>query len=78
MEQNRLNIQVTKPPTVIFTNGGNSFVQEMNIGDKGQAEVEFEVVGTRLEADEYDNEIIKYTLKIVKTSKFDPLKKRLK
>lgn len=76
MESNRLNIVREKSPTVIFQNR-NAFTSTLAVQDKGQLDVELEVVGSSLEMDDNGNEIVRYTLKVIKASKFDPKLARL-
>lgn len=87
MEASRLNIAREKPPTMVLINKANGFANglvgsipldiEFDVGDKGQLDVELEVVGQRFEMDENDNEIIKYVLRVVKASKLDATKVRI-
>ncbi len=72
MEANRINITKEKSPTVIFTNRGNPFTSDIEVGGKGQLSAELEVVGQSLSMDDNGNEVMKYTLAVVKAETFKP------
>ncbi len=76
MEASRLNIAREKSPTVIFTNKGNPFTVDMIVGDKGQLDVEFEVVGKTILPDDNGNDIMRYTLRVIKATELEPRKSR--
>jgi len=69
MEANRLNIVKEKDPTLILVNMDNPMAQEIEVGDKGHLKVTLEVIKQVLEPDENGNEIMKYTLKVIESSR---------
>lgn len=74
MEASRLNIVREKSPTLIFKN--NALSKELLIGRKQQLDVDLEIVGQALEMDEQGNEVMRYTLKVVKASLLNVTKAR--
>ncbi len=67
MEASRLGIIKERAPTVVLPN----YLFFSDINEKGQAEVELEVVGQKVEDDENGNEVIKYVLEIVSINKIN-------
>lgn len=76
MEASRLNIMMEKSPTVIFTNRGQAFLTDIKVKQKGQLEVDVEVLGQRLDMDENGNEVMKYTLGIIKAKPLNIMRAR--
>lgn len=76
MESNRLNIVREKSPRLVFKNQGNSFTTDTVINSKGQLDVDLEIIATALEMDENDNEVIRYTLRVIKTKEIHQKKTR--
>lgn len=65
MENNRAGINKEAAPKVTLEN----YLFFSEVGDRGLADVEFEVIGHKLVEDEQGNEIMKYVVQIISINK---------
>lgn len=67
MEASRLNIRREKAPTIVLQN----YMFFSEVGEKGSADVELEIVGQKIEPDGEGNEVIKYVIEVVSIKKIN-------
>lgn len=75
MEANRVNINRERSPRIIFSNRNHSFTGLLKVSEKCQLDVQLEIVKQSLQMDEQGNEVMRYTLKVVKAGILNEIKK---
>lgn len=73
MEASRLGIKRESSPTIVLQN----YMFFSDIGEKGIVDIQWEVVGQKVEPDESGNDQVKYILEAISVTKKDLMKARL-